>query len=132
MVGLSNVDNTTDLSQPISTLTQTALNLKAPLANPIFTGTISGITKIMVGLPNVDNTSDLDKPISTLTQTALNLKAPLANPTITGTISGNNNYSVNATGNLTAYSITSNNNITCTDLICWWDKFSNKDRNITT
>ncbi len=48
------------LNKPISTLTQTASNLKTPVANPIFTGTISGITKIMVGLPNVDNTSDLD------------------------------------------------------------------------
>ena len=85
MVGLSNVDNTTDLNKPISTLTQTALNLKAPLANPIFTGTISGITKIMVGLPNVDNTSDASKPISSATQAALNLLAPLANPIITGT-----------------------------------------------
>ena len=46
----------------------------APLANPTFTGTVSGITKTMVGLGNVDNTSDLNKPISTATQTALNLK----------------------------------------------------------
>ena len=116
MVGLSNVDNTTDLNKPISTLTQTALNLKSPLANPTFTGTVSGIDKTMVGLSNVDNTTDLNKPISTLTQTALNLKAPLANPIFTGTISGNTNFSVDATGNLTAYSITSNNNLTCTDL----------------
>ena len=80
MVGLGNVDNTTDLAKPISTLTQTALDLKAPLANPIFTGTISGISKIMVGLGNVDNTTDLNKPISTLTQSALSLLAPIANP----------------------------------------------------
>jgi hypothetical protein len=46
----------------------------APLANPTFTGTVSGITKSMVGLGNVDNTSDANKPISTATQTALNLK----------------------------------------------------------
>ncbi len=59
MVGLSNVDNTTDLNKPISTLTQTALNLKAPLANPIFTGTVAGIDNTMVGLSNVDNTTDL-------------------------------------------------------------------------
>jgi hypothetical protein len=31
MVGLSNVDNTSDANKPISTATQTALNLKAPL-----------------------------------------------------------------------------------------------------
>jgi hypothetical protein len=62
------------------------LNLKAPLDNPTFTGTVTGITKSMVGLENVDNTSDLLKPISTATQTALDLKANLNNPTFTGTI----------------------------------------------
>ncbi len=38
-LGLENVDNTTDLNKPISTLTQSALNLKAPLASPSLTGT---------------------------------------------------------------------------------------------
>ena len=56
---------------------QNALNLKAPINSPTFTGTVSGITKAMVGLAQVDNTSDLDKPISTATQTALNNKQPL-------------------------------------------------------
>ena len=56
---------------------QNALNLKAPINSPTFTGTVSGITKAMVGLGQVDNTSDLDKPISTATQTALNNKQPL-------------------------------------------------------
>ena len=87
-VGLSNVDNTTDIGKPISTATQTALDLKAPLASPTFTGTVSGVTKAMVGLGNVDNTTDALKPISTATQTALDLKAPIASPTFTGTVSG--------------------------------------------
>jgi len=39
MVGLWNVDNTSDALKPISTLTQSALDLKAPLASPTFTGT---------------------------------------------------------------------------------------------
>jgi hypothetical protein len=52
---------------------QTQINLKAPLENPTFTGTVSGITKTMVGLGNVDNTSDLDKPISSLTATRIGL-----------------------------------------------------------
>lgn len=73
-VGLSNVDNTSDANKPISTATQTALNLKAPIESPSFTGTVSGITKGMVGLDDVDNTSDLNKPISTATQSALNAK----------------------------------------------------------
>ena len=66
MVGLGNVDNTSDALKPVSTATQTALALKAPLANPTFTGTVNGITKTMVGLGNVDNTSDALKPVSHL------------------------------------------------------------------
>jgi hypothetical protein len=38
-VGLSNVDNTSDASKPISSATQTALDLKANLASPTLTGT---------------------------------------------------------------------------------------------
>ena len=105
MVGLNNIDNTTDLLKPISIAGQSALdlkasiialnlkanstdlafkaditdlNLKAPLASPTFTGTVSGISKSMIGLANVDNTTDLLKPISSSTQTALNLKTSLS------------------------------------------------------
>ena len=84
-VGLANVDNTTDANKPVSTATQTALDLKAPIASPTFTGTVSGVTKTHVGLGNVDNTSDANKPVSTATQTALDLKAPIASPALTGT-----------------------------------------------
>jgi hypothetical protein len=38
-VGLSNADNTSDANKPVSTPQQTALNLKADLANPALTGT---------------------------------------------------------------------------------------------
>ncbi|RTY78239.1 hypothetical protein EKL97_14440 [Flavobacterium sp. LS1P28] len=92
MVGLGNVNNTSDAAKPISTAIQTALDLKAslaalaaksdqsavdlkaPLASPTFTGTVAGITSTMVGLGNVDNTSDVNKPVSTLTATALGSK----------------------------------------------------------
>ena len=87
-VGLSNADNTRDIDKPVSTATQTALDLKANLASPTFTGTVGGITKSMVGLANVDNTTDLNKPVSTATQSALDLKANLASPTFSGTVSG--------------------------------------------
>jgi hypothetical protein len=43
-VGLGDVDNTSDLNKSISTATQTALDLKAPLASPAFTGTVKGIS----------------------------------------------------------------------------------------
>jgi hypothetical protein len=65
---------------------QANIDLKAPIASPTFTGTVSGITKTMVGLGSVDNTADVDKPVSTATQTALNAKAPTASPTFTGTV----------------------------------------------
>ena len=88
MVGLDEVDNTSDADKPVSAATQTALDLKAPLASPTFTGTVSGITKAMVGLNNVDNISDVNKPVSTATQTALNLKEDAANKTISVTTDG--------------------------------------------
>jgi len=42
-IGLGNVDNTSDLLKPISTATQTALDLKAPLASPVFNGNVTGL-----------------------------------------------------------------------------------------
>jgi hypothetical protein len=56
-VGLGSVDNTSDQDKPISTSQQTALDAKAPTANPTFTGTVSGVTKAMVGLSQVSNQS---------------------------------------------------------------------------
>lgn len=42
MVGLENVNNTSDASKPVSALQQTALDLKANSASPTFTGTVTG------------------------------------------------------------------------------------------
>jgi hypothetical protein len=68
----------------VTSAIQAQINLKAPLASPTFTGTVSGVSATHVGLGNVDNTSDVNKPVSTATQTALDLKAPLASPALTG------------------------------------------------
>ena len=75
----------------------TAVNLKAPIASPTFTGTVGGITKDMVGLANANNTTDANKPISTATQTALDLKLNLAEPSVDYYISnsGTGGYLVN-------------------------------------
>jgi hypothetical protein len=64
MVGLGNVENTSDANKPVSTATQTALDLKlasstaantyAPLSSPIFTGT--GITVPAGGVQFTDGT----------------------------------------------------------------------------
>ena len=64
-----------DLSNKADTSTVTsALNAKAPLESPAFTGTPTGITKAHVGLGLVNNTSDTDKPVSAATLSALNMK----------------------------------------------------------
>ena len=55
MVGLGKVNNTSDLEKPLSTAMTSALDLKAPLANPTFTGKVSGITAEMVGLGKVND-----------------------------------------------------------------------------
>lgn len=62
---VSNVDNTSDANKPVSTAQQAAIDLKADINSPTFTGTVGGITKAMVGLTNVDDTSDANKPVST-------------------------------------------------------------------
>jgi hypothetical protein len=65
-ITLNGVINNSDLTAK--------LDSKAPLHNPTFTGTVSGITKSMVGLGAVDNTSDIDKPLSTAAVAALDNK----------------------------------------------------------
>ena len=57
MVGLDNVNNTSDSNKPVSTAQQAALNSKANIASPTFTGTVSGITAGMVGAPSGSGTS---------------------------------------------------------------------------
>jgi hypothetical protein len=41
----------------VKTYVDTGLDLKAPIDNPTFTGTVGGITNTMVGLGNVENTA---------------------------------------------------------------------------
>jgi hypothetical protein len=60
MVGLGNVENTSDANKPISTATQTALDLKAPLASPSFINTVNSagaINAMEVCLYPLDNYS---------------------------------------------------------------------------
>jgi trimeric autotransporter adhesin len=97
-VGLGNVDNTSDANKPVSTATQTALDLKAPLASPTFTGTVTiptgasitaptGLVKGDVGLGNVDNTSNATERAATATLTNKTLTSPVIN-TPTGIVKG--------------------------------------------
>jgi len=81
-VGLSSVDNTSDVDKPVSTAQGLAIGAvssdlndhELDLANP------HAVTKAQVGLGSADNTSDADKPVSTAQQTALDLKYDNTNP----------------------------------------------------
>ena len=52
---------------------QGQLDLKAPLNNPTFTGTVGGLSKASVNSAYVDNITDLNKPISNASHDALDL-----------------------------------------------------------
>ena len=110
-VGLSNVDNTSDANKPISTATQTALNLKAPLVSPALTGsptaptastgtnttqiaTTEFVTTAVSAATIADATAsvkgklklagDLGGTADLPTVPGLATKAPLASPALTG------------------------------------------------
>jgi hypothetical protein len=81
MVGLANVDNTTDLLKPVSTATQTALDTKAAISGQVFTGAVSAT--------NLSGTNTGDQDLSSFATSAnLALKADIASPTFTGTVGG--------------------------------------------
>lgn len=73
-VGLGSVDNTADSAKPVSTAQQTALDLKAPLANPTFTGTVTlpvgltGVVRADIGVVSVD--TDVTDIVSAASDTA--------------------------------------------------------------
>jgi len=89
-VGLGNVDNTSDADKPISDDTQDALDLKAPLASPTFTGTITtplstaGYVKTDASGVLSSSSAIAQTDVTNLTSD-LALKAPLASPALTGT-----------------------------------------------
>jgi len=56
-VGLGNVDDTADTAKPVSTAQQTALDLKANLAGPTFTGTLSAADITLSGNLTVNGTT---------------------------------------------------------------------------
>lgn len=68
MVGLGNVDNTSDANKPVSTATQTALDAKMPIAGGTFSGTVYGTNLELSGDLTVDGTFS-SVPTETLTVT---------------------------------------------------------------
>ncbi len=77
MVGLSNVDNTADTAKPVSTATQSALDLKADLAGPTFTGTVT-----LPGTTSIGDVSSTEigyvNGVTSAIQTQINAKAASA------------------------------------------------------
>jgi cytoskeletal protein CcmA (bactofilin family) len=61
-VGLGNVDNTSDANKPVSTAGQTALDLKANLASPTFTGSV-GMSVLYVDGIEIDPTGALNTQV---------------------------------------------------------------------
>jgi len=77
-VGLSLVDNTRDVDKPLSLVAQEALNAKAPLNSPAFTGTPTAPTPAAsANTPQIATAAFVQGLVAT--------KAPLASPTFTGT-----------------------------------------------
>ena len=107
MVGLGNVDNTTDLLKPISTATQTALDTKlatsaaastyATKASPTFTGTVdfsgatvTGITALPTQLNNSGKYLTTNGTVAAWADLNLAGYAPINNPSFTGTVNFTN------------------------------------------
>jgi hypothetical protein len=62
---LENLDNTSDAAKPVSTLTQTALDLKAPLAAPALTGNATAVNLTISGTFSAKIGSASGLPIKT-------------------------------------------------------------------
>jgi hypothetical protein len=87
-VGLSNVDNTSDASKPVSTTQAAALALKADLASPTFTGDPKAPTPSAADNDtSIATTAYVTGAVTTATggvNASLALKADIASPTFTG------------------------------------------------
>ena len=88
-VGLTNVDNTSDVNKPVSTAQQAALDLKANLASPTFTGTPTLPTGTIAVTQTAGNSTSAIATtafVGSAVTTGNSLKANIASPTFTGTV----------------------------------------------
>lgn len=85
VVGLGNVDNTSDANKPVSTAAQTALDAKAPLASPTFTGTVTA--------PNLEVTSNVITAPSAMGALSINVTERLN----TKSVSADSTFTFSAT-----------------------------------
>jgi hypothetical protein len=97
-VGLPEVDNTSDANKPLSNTAVAALELKANLSAPTFTGTVTLPSTTLIGDVNYSELSILNGATITTTelnyvdgvtsaiQTQMDAKAPIASPVFTGSV----------------------------------------------
>lgn len=114
-VGLSNVDNTADANKPVSTATQTALDLKAPLASPALTGTPTAPTA--AADTNTTQLATTAHVFAERSNTATLTNKTLTSPIMTAPALGTpaSGVATNLTGTasgLTAGTVTTNANLT--------------------
>ena len=90
ILGIENVDNTSDLNKRISTATQAALDLKADntYINEQVNTLTYGAPLILDTLKEIGDSIGNDPTFATTFQNYIDLKAPINNPTFTGTVSG--------------------------------------------
>jgi hypothetical protein len=114
MVGLGNVDNTSDANKPVSSATQTALDAKANLVSPTFTGVplaptagsgtnttqlattafvrneisslVSSAPAALDTLQELAAAINSDASFATTVSTQIGLRSNIASPTFTGTV----------------------------------------------
>jgi hypothetical protein len=92
-VGLSNVDNTSDSDKPVSTATQTALDLKSNLDGPTFTGNVALPSTTTVG--NVSSTElGYLEGLTSNVQAQIDAKASLSGANFTGSVEIDQNLTV--------------------------------------
>lgn len=115
-VGLANVDNTSDANKPISTATQTALNLKANLASPTFTGTVTvptpsgntdAATKGYVDSVAGAGAPDASSSTKGIVQLTGDLGGTAASPTVPGLAGKADTSHTHAAGDITSGTIAS-------------------------
>lgn len=106
-IGLGNVDNTSDANKPVSTAQQTALNQKANIASPTFTGTpkaptaVAGTNTTQLATTAFVKTA-VDNSATTINDSIATHKADLVSHGIYGTATGTNTLVI-SNSNVTAY-----------------------------
>ena len=110
MVGLDQVDNTSDANKPVSTATNTQLDLKAPLASPTFTGNPRAPTL---------TAGDNDTNIATTAFVATAVAGAGGGISLSGnnTWTGTNNFTANTTTAQTASLGTTDNQVATTQFV---------------